>query len=319
MNKKLQILLPLITLISYLSIIFYNQENIIHPNKRALQDYHHEWLNHPAQHSMSIIKDEEHKDILIVKRDLSTKLSKRSQGILNTLLASGLKKEALHDSGIILMFHGKNGRKEDLLPVAERYITAGFTCILVDLPAHGDSLKTETKYGGKLGVRALSVAKKYVDMSKQPIYFWGMSLGGRYAISSAQVEKGNFPSPKALILVSTFDKLSYVLKEKSTDLFGSFIGKTLYKGLSFSLKFFYNFNPEEIDSCSIAQNINIPVFMLHGKKDKLIGYKHGENLFNHFPNPDKALHLDEHGDHHNILVTNYPFYLKSILFLLKHQ
>ena len=57
--------------------------------------------------------------------------------------------------------------------------------------------------------------------------------------------------------------------------------------------------------------------MLHGKEDKLIGYKRGEELFKHFDTKDKVFHLDEKGNHHNILVTEYPFYLKSILFLLK--
>ena len=56
--------------------------------------------------------------------------------------------------------------------------------------------------------------------------------------------------------------------------------------------------------------------MLHGKEDQLIGYEHGETLFKQFPNKGNEFHLDEHGDHHNILVTDYPFYLKSILFLL---
>jgi alpha-beta hydrolase superfamily lysophospholipase len=202
--------------------------------------------------------------------------------------------------------------------VAERYVSAGFICVLVDLPAHGESTKTRTNYGYMMSNDILLVTKEYVDVYNQPIYFWGMSLGGRYAITSAQPVKKMFPEPKALILVSTFDKLSYVLKEKSTDLFGDYMGKILYKSLAFSLKTFYNFVPEKIDSATLAQKIKVPVFMLHGKQDKLISYKHGEKLFQNFPSKDKELHLDEKGNHHNILVTEYPFYLESILFLLKH-
>lgn len=301
---------------SFIATIIYNQENIIHPQRRVLQAYHYEWLNHPEAHNMKILKVKNRKDILIVKYDSTVRVSKRSQKVLDGLKKIGYKKNQLQNRGILMMFHGKNGRKEDLLPVAERYISAGFTCILVDLPAHGESSKKSTNYGYMMGDEVLSVVKEYVDVYTQPLYFWGMSLGGRYAITSAQAVKKISPQPKALILVSTFDKLSYVFKGKSTDLFGAYVGKILYKGLAFSLNLFYNFDPEKIDSAIMAQKINIPIFMLHGKEDKLIGYKHGKNLFEQFPNTQKVFHLDAKGNHHNILVTDYPFYLKSIEFLL---
>jgi len=318
--KKILSMIILLLLLVFIAVILYNQESMVHPKRRVLQAYHYEWLNNPQEHSMQIIRDEKHNDILIVKRDESVALSKRSQKVLTALQEQGYEEEKLKKRGVIVMFHGKNGRKEDLLPVAERYITAGFTCVLMDLPAHGDSLKTETKYIERLDEVVLGVAKKYVDINNQPIYFWGMSLGGRYAIVSAsRYDKKSYPEPQALVLVSTFDKLSYILKEKSVDLFGRYLGKALYRGLAFSLKLFYGFDPEKIDSYSIAQQIKIPVFELHGKKDKLISYRHGENLFKAFPNKKSEFHLDEKGDHHNILVTDYPFYLKSILFLLGQQ
>ena len=318
--KKLLILILLLLITLFIVTIIYNQESIIHPKRRELQGYHYEWLNYPYKHSMKIIKDKEHKDILIVKFDDTVSCSKRSKKILDELEKSGYKKESLSDNGVMVMFHGKNGRKEDLLPVAERYVSAGFTCVLVDLPAHGDSVKTETEYNEKLDYMALNVAKKYVDIYNQPIYFWGMSLGGRYAItSSSTYKKKGFLTPKALVLVSTFDNFSNVLKDKSNDLFGSYVGDLLYQGLRFSLNLFYNFDPQKINSATLAQGIKVPVFMLHGKKDKLIDYRAGVNLFEEFPNSDKEFYIDEKGNHHNILVTSYPFYLKSILFLLKHK
>jgi len=318
--KKILSMVVLLLLLFFIGVILYNQESIVHPKRRVLQAYHYEWLNNPKEHSMQIIRDNKHKDVLIVKRDETVALSKRSQKVLTALQNQGYEEETLKKRGVIVMFHGKNGRKEDLLPVAERYITAGFTCVLVDLPAHGDSPQTETKYVEKLDEMAILVARKYVDIWRQPIYFWGMSLGGRYAILAAsKYDKKIYADPQAVVLVSTFDKLSYVLKEKSVDLFGRYLGKALYKGLAFSLKLFYDFDPEKIDSYSIAKKMKIPVFELHGKKDKLIGYKHGENLFKEFSNKKSEFHLDEKGDHHNILVTDYPFYLKSILFLLGQQ
>jgi len=309
--KKVSIFILSTIVLLLLATILYYQENIIHPQRRALQPYHYKWLNHPKQHSMKILKDEHRRDILIVQRDSTVKLSKRSQKVFDDL---GYKEEALSNRGIMLMFHGKNGRKEDLLPVAERYITAGFTCVLVDLPAHGDSSIESMNYQEHLAVDVLNLVKKKIDISSQPIYFWGISLGGRYAINS--VEDGI--KVKALILLSTFDNFSYILEEKAVNLFGKYIGKILYEGLNFSSQLFYDFEAKKVDSIALAQKIDVPIFMLHGKLDRLISYKHGEKLFQAFPNKDKTFHLDEKGEHHNILNTKYPFYLKSIRFLLEH-
>jgi alpha-beta hydrolase superfamily lysophospholipase len=268
---------------------------------------------------MEIIKD---RYVLIVKPNQDVTLSKRSQKIKDELNSVGFSDESLKENGTIVMYHGKNGRKEDLLPVAERYVTAGFVCVLVDLPAHGENPKERIAYGqGEeqyLYEEVLDVAQKHIDIAGKPIYLWGMSLGGAYAIRSALTQNNDI-EPKALILVATFDKLSNILKEKSLTLFGDYLGGGLYKGLTYSLKSFYNFEPEKVDSAGNAKNINLPLFMLHGKKDELIGYKHGENLFKSFSSVKKEFHLDEDGDHHNILVTNYPFYLKSIQFLLEQN
>jgi alpha-beta hydrolase superfamily lysophospholipase len=313
-------LILLLLLLLFCGIVIFNQENIVHPKRRALQPYHLEWLEYPKEHSMKIVKD---KYVLIVTEDSTLPLSKRSQKIEDELLSDGFSKESLKDNGIIVMFHGKNGRKEDLLPVAERYVRAGFVSVLADLPAHGSNPKERTDYGQgeeqQFYEEVLAIAEHHIEMKGKPIYLWGMSLGGAYAISSASSIKREFPAPKALILVSTFDKLSYVLEGKSVDIFGDYLGAMLYRALLVSLDTFYGFNPEKSDSAMKAKGIDIPLFMLHGKKDKLIGYEHGEKLFKSFSSKVKELHLDENGDHHNILITEYPFYKKSIEFLLKQN
>ena len=60
----------------------------------------------------------------------------------------------------------------------------------------------------------------------------------------------------------------------------------------------------------------MPLYMVHGKKDKLISYQQGKKLFDAFASTDKVFYLDEEGTHHNILVTGHEFYKESGLFLL---
>lgn len=315
--KKIGIFLFFL-LFAFVGIILYHQQKIMQPIRRVLEPYHYEWLKYPQKHSMKI---EKINGVLIVQPNQLVPNSIRSQKIKDELEEMGFSKESLVDNGILLMYHGKNGRKEDLLPVAERYVSAGFICLLVDLPAHGENSQEVYYYGQGLERylydETLKKIEKKVNLKNRNIFLWGMSLGGAYAITSAmQDNKREFQAPKALILVSTFDNLSSVLKEKAKDIFGSYMGEVLYKGLGFSLKTFYQFNPEKVDSKKNAHLVDIPLFMFHGKEDRLISYRHGQELFKSFPNPNKVFHLAMRSNHHNILVGSYPFYKKSIVFLL---
>ena len=53
--KKLFFLLVLL-LVLFKTIIFVNQENIMHPQKRVLQAYHYDWLEHSLEHGINIKK-----------------------------------------------------------------------------------------------------------------------------------------------------------------------------------------------------------------------------------------------------------------------
>ncbi len=140
-----------------------------------------------------------------------------------------------------------------------------------------------------------------------------MSLGGAFAIQTVAHSKYKF---KKMILVSTFEQLDKVLKDKSSTLFGSAIGGLLYSGLEQSLELFYDFSPSSSNSAKIAKNIDIPIYQIHGGKDKLISAKQGKELFENFASKQKTFALDTDGDHHNILITKYQFFKESSLFLL---
>ena len=313
--------LPLILLFSLSAIIFYNQYAIMHPEHRELEAYHYDWLNHPENHSITIQKGSTDSDIpyLIVTHDEKVTPSKRTKILRDQLRVLGYTSESLQDNGILVMFHGKNGRKEDLLPVAERYATAGFTCILIDLPSHGENTHP-LRYGQSFeeqhyAYTVLHTLQDKLHPHTKPIYFWGISLGGAFAISNTQIKTPY--KPKALILLSTFDRLSSILQNKSVDLFGETLGKVLYKGLSLSLESFYAFSPKDTDSAKHASHIQLPVLIFHGEKDTLIPHQNGEKLYKAFASKKKRFILDKKADHKNILITDYPFYAESIDFLLK--
>jgi len=313
--KKL-LLIPLLLLLLSTATILLNQENIMHPQKRVLQAYHYDWLEHPLEHGMNIKKciSKNETPYLIVTQNSTVKPSKRQAVFLKQIGEDRLKKH----KGTLVLLHGKNGRKEDLLPVAERYVTLGFTCLLIDLPCHGES-KIETLYYGTKGYEqhyvdeVLDDASEHIALDK-PLAIWGISLGGAFTIRNVANSKYRF---NAMVLVSTFDSLDRVLKGKSINLFGEALGSVLYEGLAKSLELFYAFDPSLVNSAKLAQKLELPLYMVHGERDELIGYTQGQNLFEHFASKRKSFYLDVEGDHHNILVTQHQFYKESGLFLLE--
>lgn len=316
---KRYIWIPVLLLLAYAGIVWFNQHTIMHPNKRLLQEYHKEWLNHPQKHSMKIEKHSTVDGIpyLIVKHNPSLPNSKRKQSLLKQLIEKGVSVENLKQRAVLVLLHGKNGRKEDLLPVAERYMVLGFTCVLPDLPLHGES-KIATLYYGTIKSEqhyvdsVLDDALAYIGRLDK-LSIWGMSLGGAFALRSVTHSKYRFDS---MVLVSTFDRLDGVLKDKSESIFGSVIGSFLYRGLELGLDLFYDFDPRSANSAKLASEVKTPLYMMHGEKDELISIHRGEVLFKSFGSSKKRFVRDKDGDHHNILVTSYPFYLESGLFLL---
>jgi len=202
--------------------------------------------------------------------------------------------------------------------VAERYVSLGFKCLLIDLPHHGESNIKTLYYGTKKYEQhyvdeVLEDASKYINIDNEALYMWGMSLGGAFAIANVAHSEHDF---KGMVLVATFDRLDIVLERKSMALFGEVMGEFLYKGLEKSLKFFYDFEPSMVNSAKMAKKLTLPLYMLHGKEDELITHEQGKKLFDSFASTKKEFYLDEEGDHHNILVTEHEFYKESGLFLL---
>ena len=316
----LKIIYSIIILIP-IYIFFYAQELILSPTKKPLEPYHQMRLDTPQKYNMNIssyFTKKEYIPYLFVTLNNTQPLSKKATKLRQEINDINATINFSNNNSTILMLHGKNGRKEDLLPIAQRYVALGFDCILVDIPAHGDSRQKRLYYGTK------DYEKKYVDsvlddivkyhkIDKNKLLLWGYSLGGVFAIESAYHSKYNF---KGMVLVSTFDLLEGVLEDKSKLILGDFLGEKIYKLLDFSLDKFYDSDISMANSLTLAKDIKIPIFLAHGEKDQLISINRGKKLFNQFSSPYKQLSIDITATHQTIFITKKKFYAKSGLFLL---
>ena len=119
---------------------------LIAPTRRTLQDYHQEILAHAADHGMRIEAFAAPQigtapaPCLMCEALPNPGVATKGNLLRSQLTQKGLAVPAWGEiKGTIVMLHGHKGRKEDFLPMAERFCAAGFRCLMVDLPGQGEN------------------------------------------------------------------------------------------------------------------------------------------------------------------------------------
>ncbi len=304
----------ILLLLSFCAVIMYQGKKLARPTRRKIQNYHNDWLDAPQAHGISIQKSILLKGkvpCLIVTPNASAHLGKRGVIIKKQLTERGLTlPEHGTITGNIVLLHGRNGRKEDLLPVAERFCAAGLRCIIPDLPAHGESpIQTVqfglTKWEAHLPQQLLLECAKKYHFSPTPTSLWGMSMGGSFANHAASLPEAPW---KCLVIVSSFDRLENVI-----DL--GIASPLLYRICrSYGGASIRKVNPSEW-----AKSITIPVLVAHGTADSLIDIKYGKSLHQSYASTQKKWVEVPGGDHGNVLTTPMPLYAEMAEWVLKNQ
>ena len=296
---------------------------IVSPDRRSIQDYHRDWINHPAAHGIRIDTgqcDKGRAPCLFVAPDPTLTPGKRGDTLRKQLVSEGIPlKPYGQTTGILLLLHGRNGRKEDLLPVAERFAAAGFKCVMPDLPAHGDSpiaqvFFSTTRFEQDIADNVLNDARDFFADKNSPAGIWGLSMGGAFAINEVARSPSHW---KAVVIVSSFDSLDGVVQDKLSALpypLSKFIGHVF----STMVRYRSGLDLSEVQPAIWAKSITIPVLMAHGDVDPLISPNRGRNLFNAIQSQNKQWVNVPGGNHNNILVTDMPLYAVMSAWFITH-
>ncbi|MEM1295000.1 MAG: alpha/beta fold hydrolase [Verrucomicrobiota bacterium] len=296
---------------------------IVSPPRRALLDYHHEWLKNPADHSIQIESYTLLNGMvpcLVVTPDGNPRLSKRANTVRSQLAKMGYTLGPLGEvKGSVVLLHGRKGRKEDLLPIAERFCAVGLRCILPDLPAHGES-RIETVHFGSgdgeadLATRILLETAKRGGFSPHPSAIWGMSMGGAFAASSLSASSSKWD---CAIIVSSFDDLDEVIRQKSYSKAGV-LGLLFSKMLQHSLQSRHGLDPTLVRPADWLRASTAPLLVAHGTADPLFPIARGRVLFDASSSLEKKWVEVEGGNHHNVLVTEMPLYATMAAWIIDH-
>ncbi|NJM38525.1 MAG: alpha/beta fold hydrolase [Akkermansiaceae bacterium] len=295
---------------------------IASPPRRALVDYHHEYLSNSVAHGILIEKftASDGTPCLVCVPEPNGMLGSRGIKIREQLLARGLTLQPPGKMiGNLVLNHGRKGRKEDYLPIAERLCAAGFRCIIPDLPAHGDHPTKLATYGVReagINTRILSEAAQKFHFDQQPTGLLGMSMGGSVAIHDAALADSPW---KALVIISSFDFIPNVIESQASSYVGDTLGRSLASGAAFVYQQKTSMPLTAIEPRSHAVKIKIPTLIAHGTGDQVIPLSCGRALFNSFSNAADKKWIEIPGaNHDNVLVTDYPIYAEIAEWMLRY-
>lgn len=319
--RQILALCLLVTAVALVGADWLNRE-IFSPPRRALQTYHLERLQNPAAYGLQIRTYgclENKVPCLLVEPDAQAGPGQRGTILRRQLTNLGVMPPAYGKvRGTIVLLHGRNERKEDMLPVAERFAAAGFRCLIPDLPGHGDSPLPAMAFGSSafergLPRRILEDARDHFHLPPEPAVLWGMSMGGAFAVSAASESPDDWA---ALMIVSSFADLDEVMELQVPP---------RWRNASAALLPFMDVaqwlhgapGVDAMQPGQWAQHATMPALVVHGDRDRFIPLDQGQLLYTSLASQDKRWITVPGGGHNNVLATSMPLYAEMSAWLLQ--
>ena len=297
-------------------------DQLASPTRRPLQDYHREFLADPAAHGV-IVESFNLSDAtpcLMVQPRADGKLGTRGLKLRDQFKTETIAlPTAGQVIGTLVLVHGRKGRKEDYLLIAERLCAVGFRCILPDMPAHGEHPGAYATFGireADIPARALQETAEKFMFTPVPAGLIGMSMGG--AVSMQAAARPDQPW-QALIILSSFDRLESVIQKNVSDRIGSFLGNVWADMAGWVYQWKTGIAISDIRSDLAAAKIMIPTLVAHGTSDRVIPHESGKRLYAALPETMKKQWIDvPEADHDNVLITDFPIYATVAKWMLHH-
>ena len=297
-------------------------DQLASPTRRPLQDYHREFLADPAAHGV-IVESFNLSDAtpcLMVQPRADGKLGTRGLKLRDQFKTETIAlPTAGQVIGTLVLVHGRKGRKEDYLLIAERLCAVGFRCILPDMPAHGEHPGAYATFGireADIPARALQETAEKFMFTPVPAGLIGMSMGG--AVSMQAAARPDQPW-QALIILSSFDRLESVIQKNVSDRIGSFLGNVWADMAGWVYQWKTGIAISDIRSDLAAAKIMIPTLVAHGTSDRVIPHESGKRLYAALPETIKKQWIDvPEADHDNVLITDFPIYANVAKWMLHH-
>lgn len=295
-------------------------DQLASPPRRALMDYHHEHLSDPGAHGLRIDPFTAIDGTPCLVCTPSGTPAARGLLIRRQLAERGFALEKFGTiTGNLVLLHGRKGRKEDYLPIAERLCAAGFRCILPDLPAHGDHPAKTITYGVReagLPARVLEDAALRFGFDKQPCGLLGMSMGGSVAVHAAAQADAPW---RSLVVIASFDSLLPAIEGQAALRVGSTLAPLWVEAAGKEYERRSGLPLTAIQPCKHAPYVSVPALIAHGTDDTVTLISSGKKLYDSLPPSIEKQWIEIPGaGHDNVLITDFPIYATIAEWMIGH-
>ena len=212
--------------------------------------------------------------------------------------------------GTILFMHGWGRNRDRMVGRARIFAQWGYTAVIHSARDHGNSSKS----------RMMNILKFAEDIEAvlrwigEPVLLYGHSAGSGGALIAAVRNPGKI---KLLFLEGVFANTYEALMHLYTwanPFFGRFFGPAIL----FWMNLFYRGRLREMPPCRLAGDIDIPVMLIHGEKDRRFPVRFAHQLKTCFVHAPVSLYVAPGAGHSSSSTT--PGYIPAVrTFLNQHD
>lgn len=196
-----------------------------------------------------------------------------------------------NSADLIVFYHGNAGSACDRSFIKDEFNKLGYSYIFVEYAGYSDDKRKPSK---KLIIKDAENVNEFI----KTLEYSNLAIAGESIGTGAAIYHASIINTDKIMLISTFDNLLSVAKEKFP-----------FNFYPLKLMFRENFN-------NGAQAVRIKsALFIHGEKDSIIPLHHGRNLFDKIEAEDKSF-VEIKGAGHNDLF-DYPETFSAITNFLK--
>jgi fermentation-respiration switch protein FrsA (DUF1100 family) len=199
-------------------------------------------------------------------------------------------------AGAILLLHGLRSNKRAMLPRAQFLKGLGFSVLLIDLQAHGESEGERISFGYREAADVRAAVEKLRELAPgEQIGILGTSLGAAsILLSDVQAVLA------AVVLESLYPSLEKAVANRMGIYFGA-VGTWFSPLLLAQLGPRLGVTPAQLRPIERVSLLRCPVLLVHGSEDRHTTLQEAQRIFAVVPAPKEfyllsgAAHVDLHG------------------------
>ena len=180
----------------------------------------------------------------------------------------------------VLLFHGVSDNRTGLLGQAEFLLRHGYSVLMMDSRAHGESGGDMATYGWNERYDTVALVNAlYATEKVRHLYALGVSMGAAVALQSAAVET----RIDGVVAEDPFADLREVSYDYAGLHFSPFLGKTLFRPASIfamqALASAGGFDPDDVSPRNAVAERPFRVLLICGTRDTTIPCRHAEQIY----------------------------------------